>query len=101
MARYRDRKLNTTFQFIGSEVYADGTARGQSKPIYEPGTNIINNWDAMEGVLDYVFTKLGVEGSSGRINRPIVMTEPVANMAYPRRSKRNDLSNHGDWASLI
>ncbi|KAK8214273.1 hypothetical protein IWZ01DRAFT_499450 [Phyllosticta capitalensis] len=86
MARYRDRKLNTTFQFIGSEVYADGTARGQSKPIYEPGTNIINNWDAMEGVLDYVFTKLGVEGSSGRINRPIVMTEPVANMAYPRRT---------------
>ena len=44
MARYRDRKLNRTFTFVGSDVYSDGTARGQSKPIYEPGSNIINNY---------------------------------------------------------
>lgn len=86
MARYRDRKLNTTFQFIGTEVFADGTARGQAKNVYEPGTNIVNNWDAMEGMLDYVFTKMGVDGSSGGINRPVVMTEPVANLGYSRRS---------------
>ncbi|KAL1635341.1 Actin-related protein 5 [Neofusicoccum ribis] len=86
MARYRDRKLNTTFQFIGTEVYADGTARGQAKGVYEPGTNIINNWDVMEGVLDYVFTKMSVDGSSGGINRPVVMTEPVANLGYSRRT---------------
>ncbi|OJD39927.1 chromatin remodeling complex subunit [Diplodia corticola] len=86
MARYRDRKLNTTFQFIGNEVYADGTARGQAKNVYEPGTNIINNWDAMEGVLDYVFTKMGVNGSGGGINRPVAMTEPVANLGYSRRT---------------
>ncbi|KAF1837079.1 actin-like ATPase domain-containing protein [Decorospora gaudefroyi] len=86
MARYRDRKLNRTFTFIGSDVYADGTARGQSKPIYEAGSNIVNNWDAMEGVLDYCFVKLGVDGSSGSINRPIVMTEPVANLAYTRKT---------------
>ncbi|KAH4000216.1 hypothetical protein HBI70_026470 [Parastagonospora nodorum] len=86
MARYRDRKLNRTFTFVGADVYSDGTARGQSKPIYEPGSNIINNWDAMEGVLDYCFLKLGVDGRSGRIDRPIVMTEPIANLGYARKT---------------
>ncbi|KAF1921253.1 hypothetical protein BDU57DRAFT_509976 [Ampelomyces quisqualis] len=86
MARYRDRKLNRTFTFVGADVYSDGTARGQSKPIYEPGSNIINNWDAMEGVLDYCFLKLGIDGPSGSIDRPIVMTEPMANLGYSRRT---------------
>ncbi|OAL43586.1 actin-like ATPase domain-containing protein [Pyrenochaeta sp. DS3sAY3a] len=86
MARYRDRKLNRTFTFVGSDVYSDGTARGQSKPIYEPGSNIINNWDAMEGVLDYCFIKMGVDGRNGRVDRPIVMTEPIANLGYSRKT---------------
>lgn len=86
MARYRDRKLNRTFTFVGSDVYSDGTARGQSKNVYEPGSNIVNNWDSMEGVLDYVFIKMGVDGRNGSIDRPIVMTEPVANLGYSRKS---------------
>lgn len=86
MARYRDRKLNRTFTFVGSDVYADGTARGQSKNIYEPGSNIVNNWDVVEGVLDYVFIKLGVDGANGSIGRPVVMTEPVANLGYTRKT---------------
>ncbi|KAF1983698.1 actin-like ATPase domain-containing protein [Aulographum hederae CBS 113979] len=85
-SRYRDRKLNRTFTFVGSDIYSDGTARGQSKNVYEPGSNIVNNWDAMEGVLDYVFVKLGLESSSGGIERPIVMTEPVANLGYTRKT---------------
>lgn len=40
----------------------------------------------MEGVLDYCFIKLGVDGRSGRIDRPIVMTEPIANLPYARKS---------------
>ena len=43
MARYNDRRINRTFRFVGSDIFADGTARGQSKNVYEPGTNIINN----------------------------------------------------------
>ncbi|KAF2203394.1 actin-like ATPase domain-containing protein [Delitschia confertaspora ATCC 74209] len=85
-AKYRDRKLNRTFTFIGSDVYSDGTARGQAKNVYEPGSNIVNNWDAMEGVLDYCFLKLGVDGANGRIDRPVVMTEPVANLGYARKT---------------
>jgi len=40
----------------------------------------------MEGLLDYTFIKLGVDGASGGVDRPIVMTEPIANLNYPRRS---------------
>ncbi len=87
MARYKDRKLNRTFTFIGSDVYADGTARGQAKNIYELGSNIANNWDVLEGVLDYVFVKMGIDGASGGIGRPVVMTEPVANLGYSRKSE--------------
>jgi actin-related protein 5 len=85
MARYRDRKLNRGFTFVGSDIYADGTARGQAKNIYEPGSNIVNNWDVVEGVLDYVFTKMGVDGANGSIERPVVMTEPVATLQYTRK----------------
>lgn len=84
MARYTDRKLNRKLCFVGSEIFFDGTARGQAKNIYEPGSNIINNWDVQEGVLDCIFLKLGV-GSDKGIDRPVVMTEPLANLAYTRR----------------
>lgn len=72
--------------FVGSDVYSDGTARGQAKNVYEPGSNIINNWDAMEGSLDYIFVKLGIDGEGEGINRPVVITEPVANLGYTRKS---------------
>ncbi|GIZ37329.1 hypothetical protein CKM354_000077900 [Cercospora kikuchii] len=86
MARYTDRKLNRKLNFIGSEIYFDGTARGQAKNIYEPGSNIINNWDVQEGVLDYIFLKLGLgEANKSVIDRPIVMTEPLANPQYTRK----------------
>ncbi|KXT10889.1 hypothetical protein AC579_9864 [Pseudocercospora musae] len=86
MARYMDRKLNRKLTFIGSEIYFDGTARGQAKNIYEPGSNIINNWDCVEGVLDYIFLKFGLDhANSGVIDRPILMTEPLANLGYTRR----------------
>ena len=87
-AKYKDRKLNRYYTYVGNDIYADGTARGQAKSIYDPGSNIVNNWDAMEGVLDYVFLKLGVNASRSGISRPLVMTEPVANLPYARRSKR-------------
>lgn len=84
MARYTDRKLNRKLTFVGSEVYFDGTARGQAKNVYEVGNNIINNWDVKEGLLDYIFVKLGVQ-SEGRVDRPVLLTEPAANLEYSRK----------------
>ena len=46
----------------------------------------MGNWDVMEGVLDNIFVSLGVEGENGGIGRTILMTEPVANLAYSRKS---------------
>ncbi|TKA31961.1 hypothetical protein B0A50_01206 [Salinomyces thailandicus] len=85
MARYTDRKLNRKLCFLGSEIYFDGTARGQAKNLYEPGSNIVNNWDVQEGVLDYIFLKLGIDGQNGAVDRPVVMTEPLANVGYTRK----------------
>ncbi|KAK0930259.1 Actin-related protein 5 [Friedmanniomyces endolithicus] len=86
MARYTDRKLNRKLTFIGSEIYFDGTARGQARNIYEAGSNIVNNWDVQEGVLDYVFAKLGVDRHGGGVDRPVVMTEPLATPGYTRKT---------------
>ncbi len=84
MARYRDRKNNKSCTFVGYDAYADATTRGQIRNAFEPGTSIITNWDVMEGVLDYVFIKLGMDNEGG-IGRSVVMTEPMANLSYSRR----------------
>ncbi|KAL3463584.1 hypothetical protein BJX64DRAFT_256988 [Aspergillus heterothallicus] len=85
MSRYRDRKLNKACQFIGYDAYVDATTRGQLRYAFDPGTSVVGNWDVMEGVLDYLFIKLGVDGANGGVDRPIVMTEPIANLNYPRK----------------
>ncbi|KAJ9207627.1 putative chromatin remodeling complex subunit [Paecilomyces variotii] len=85
MSRYRDRKLNKACQFVGYDAYVDATTRGQLRYAFDPGTSIVGNWDVMEGLLDYLFLKLGVDGANGGVDRPIVLTEPIANLTYPRR----------------
>ncbi|KAI9818694.1 MAG: Nuclear actin-protein involved in chromatin remodeling [Thelocarpon impressellum] len=85
MSRYRDRKLGRTFTFVGSEAYADATTRGQIRNAFEAASGVVSNWDVMEGILDYTFLKLGVDGADGGVGRPIVMTEPAANLGYSRK----------------
>ncbi|KAJ5301599.1 hypothetical protein PENANT_c002G03715 [Penicillium antarcticum] len=85
MSRYRDRKLNRQCQFVGYDAYVDATTRGQLRYGFDPGSSVVGNWDVMEGVLDYLFIKLGVDGSNGGVGRPILMTEPIANLGYPRK----------------
>ncbi|KAJ5594725.1 chromatin remodeling complex subunit (Arp5) [Penicillium hispanicum] len=85
MSRYRDRKLGRQCQFIGYDSYLDATTRGQLRYAFDPGSSVVGNWDVMEGVLDYMFLKLGVDGSNGGVDRPILMTEPIANLGYPKK----------------
>ncbi|KAG5301882.1 chromatin remodeling complex subunit [Histoplasma ohiense] len=85
MAKYRDRKFNRTCHFVGYDAYVDATTRGQVRNAFDPGSSVIGNWDVMEGVLDYIFLKLGVDGANGGVDRPIVLTEPIANLGYTRR----------------
>jgi actin-related protein 5 len=74
--------------FVGYDAYADATTRGQLRNAFEPGSSIVANWDVMEGVLDYTFLRLGLDASDAGVNRPIVMTEPVANLGYSRKSTK-------------
>lgn len=86
MSRYRDRKLGRQAHFIGYDAYVDATTRGQLKNAFDGNSSVVGNWDVMEGVLDYIFLKLGVDGANGGVDRPILMTEPIANLGYPRKS---------------
>lgn len=86
VARYRDRKYNRTVSYVGYNAYADATTRGQLKNAFEPGTSVVGNWDAMEGILDQIFVSLGVDGDNGGIGRPVLMTETLANLSYSRKS---------------
>lgn len=86
VARYRDRKLNRTCSYVGYDAYADATTRGQMRHAFEPGTGVVGNWDVMEGMLDSIFVKLGIDGTDGGIDRPVIMTEPLANLEYSRKS---------------
>ena len=72
---------------VGPNAYVDATTRGNIRNAFEAGSGVVGNWDVMEGVLDYVFLKMGVDGSEGGVGRPIVMTEPVANLSYSRKSE--------------
>lgn len=85
-SKYRDRKLGKTYSFVGADVYADTTARGHMRNAFEAGSGIVSNWDVMESILDYIFIKMGVDGSNGGVDVPIVMTEAVANLPYSRKS---------------
>ncbi|MCJ1316881.1 Nuclear actin-protein involved in chromatin remodeling [Xylographa vitiligo] len=86
VARYRDRKLNRTCMYVGYDAFADATTRGQIRSAFEPGSSIVANWDVMEGILDYTFLKLGLGGVEEGIGRPVVMTEPIANLGYSRKT---------------
>lgn len=84
-AKFKDRKYNKYCAFVGHDAYADATTRGQIRNAFEQHTNVPVNWDCMEGILDYAFLKLGVSGEGG-LNRPVVMTEPLANLGYTRKT---------------
>lgn len=87
MAKFRERKLNKTFSLAGTDCYVDTTARNHIRNAFEAGTGVVTNWDVMEHVLDYVFLKLGMNSAESGISMPIVMTEPVANLPYSRKSE--------------
>lgn len=39
----------------------------------------------MEGILDHIFVKFGIDGEDGGVGRPVLMTEPLANLGYTRK----------------
>lgn len=79
-SRYKERKLNETFTFAGSEAFVDASSRSGVKSAFEG--DVVCNYDVMENMLDYVFTKLDIRGDS--VDHGVVMTEALANPHYAR-----------------
>ncbi|KAF9903077.1 Nuclear actin-protein involved in chromatin remodeling [Linnemannia zychae] len=80
MAKFRDRRANTSNTYIGNDVYADVLARSNARSAFDGP--IMCNPEIMEAVLDYIFIKMGIDAD--RIAHPLVMTEPVCVPHYNR-----------------
>lgn len=76
LARYRDRKALKTLTLVGHDVYRDLALKSSIKAPFDGP--LITNWDYIEFMLDYSFEHLGAYSDNGRLNNPIIMTEPVA-----------------------
>lgn len=74
-ARYRDRKALKTLTLAGKDVYRDSLVRSSIKTPFDGP--LVTNWDYMEVLLDYSLAHLGVVGDNGRLNNPLILTEPV------------------------
>ncbi|KAJ1736237.1 Nuclear actin-protein involved in chromatin remodeling [Coemansia biformis] len=82
-ARYRNRKLSADpILLVGSSVHSDPMAKSSIRRAFDGG--VVTNFDAMESILDYIFTVLGCVDE--RVDQPIVMTETVCT---PYTSRRN------------
>lgn len=81
VAKYRDRKTNKNIALAGAQIYCDTLAKQTAKSPFEG--DVVCNFDAMETMLDYAFTTLGIDGSEA-IGHPIAMSEIVCNPASSR-----------------
>lgn len=75
ISRHRDRKLAKTLTIIGNDVFSDSALKSTTKTPYDGP--LITNWDYIEFMLDYSFEHLSVQSTNGKVNNPIIMTEPL------------------------
>ncbi|KAJ9475548.1 Actin-related protein 5 [Pseudozyma hubeiensis] len=80
ISKVRDRKKSYTMLLVGNDVYADGLSRSSIRSPFD--TDVVTGWDAMEIVLDYTFSNLGID--TDRVQHPVCMTETLCNPAYSR-----------------
>lgn len=75
VSRFRHRKALTTMTIVGNDCYRDPSTRSSVKSPYDGP--LVTNWDYIESLFDYSFEHLGVTSDNGRLNNPVIMTEPV------------------------
>ncbi|PIA19163.1 actin-like ATPase domain-containing protein [Coemansia reversa NRRL 1564] len=87
VAKYRNRKVSAgPIQLVGSSIYSDPMAKSSIRSAFDG--DVVTNFDAMECILDYIFTMLGCV--EDKIDQPIVMTEAVCT-PYTSRSNMSEL----------
>lgn len=76
VSRYRHRKSTTTLTIVGNDCLRSPAVRSSTKPPYDGP--LVTNWDYIEFIMDYTIEHLGVTSNNGRLNNPVIMTEPIA-----------------------
>ncbi|KAI3405981.2 ARP5 [Candida oxycetoniae] len=84
ISRHRDRRALKTLTIIGNDVYADASLKSTTKTPFDGP--LITNWDYIEFMLDYSFEHLGVTSNNGKLNNPIIMTEPITCTYHQRKT---------------
>ncbi|VVT54363.1 uncharacterized protein SAPINGB_P004038 [Magnusiomyces paraingens] len=82
-SKYRDRKVNRSYSLIGQNAYYDTNSRSGMRSPFDGA--FVSNWDGVELILDYTFSRLGVK-SEGRVDNPVVMTEMLGCPAAQRKN---------------
>lgn len=88
VAKHRDRKLSNAWTLVGNDIFREAhhysTLRSNAKSPYDGP--LVTNWEYVESILDYLLEHLSVTSKNGKLNNPIVMTEPVACPIAQRRN---------------
>ena len=74
ISRYRDRKAQKLLTLIGNDVYRDLAFKLSIKSPFDGP--LVTNWDYIEDMLDYSFEHLSVSSNNGKLNNPVILTEP-------------------------
>ncbi|CAD6888381.1 unnamed protein product [Tilletia controversa] len=80
ISRYRDRKRSTNLLLVGSDAYVDTQSRSGIRRPFD--MDVVCNYDVMESVFDFTFSRLGIESET--VQHPILLTETLCNPAYTR-----------------
>lgn len=71
---------------IGNEIINIEAVRFQLKMQFD--RNVVTHLEAQEQLLDYAFLHLGID-TDGKVDHPVLMTEPFLNLNYCRQCKFN------------
>ncbi|ODQ66459.1 actin-like ATPase domain-containing protein [Nadsonia fulvescens var. elongata DSM 6958] len=82
-SKLRDRKISKTYHLVGNDIYLDNAARQTARSPFDG--NILANWDLVENILDYSFSKIDVQ-SIDRVDNPIVINEAVGSLFSQRKN---------------
>eukprot|EP01102_Stenamoeba_stenopodia_P011405 TRINITY_DN3499_c0_g8_i1.p1 TRINITY_DN3499_c0_g8~~TRINITY_DN3499_c0_g8_i1.p1 ORF type:complete len:730 (+),score=220.24 TRINITY_DN3499_c0_g8_i1:113-2302(+) len=79
------KKDEANMIYVGSSLSEGDPAKITMKTPFD--TNVVVNFDVQESILDHLFLHLGANNaqSTGNIDHPILMTEPVCNPNYSRK----------------
>lgn len=83
IARNRGNKKDREWDvLIGNDIPDLEAVRWMIRTAFD--FNVVVNFSVQESVFDHAFTHLGIN-TEGGVYHPVVLTEPLANLAYSRR----------------